>query len=71
MQTDLHRVIRTQKLTDDHCQVRCSYSISVVDIDDVLLVLHLPDPARSQIYTQRWHRTSGPKASQPPRECQL
>jgi mitogen-activated protein kinase 1/3 len=21
MQTDLHRVIRTQKLTDDHCQV--------------------------------------------------
>ncbi|SRR6266446_1815936 len=22
MQTDLHRVIRTQKLTDDHCQVR-------------------------------------------------
>jgi mitogen-activated protein kinase 1/3 len=22
MQTDLHRVIRTQQLTDDHCQVR-------------------------------------------------
>jgi mitogen-activated protein kinase 1/3 len=22
MQTDLHRVIRTQKLTEDHCQVR-------------------------------------------------
>ncbi len=22
MQTDLHRVIRTQHLTDDHCQVR-------------------------------------------------
>lgn len=24
MQTDLHRVIRTQQLTDDHCQVRVS-----------------------------------------------
>ena len=24
MQTDLHRVIRTQQLTDDHCQVRLS-----------------------------------------------
>lgn len=26
MQTDLHRVIRTQQLTDDHCQVRLSPS---------------------------------------------
>lgn len=25
MQTDLHRVIRTQQLTDDHCQVCCHF----------------------------------------------
>lgn len=27
MQTDLHRVIRTQQLTDDHCQVYGDLSI--------------------------------------------
>lgn len=34
MQTDLHRVIRTQQLTDDHCQVRT---------EDLVLVKHLSD----------------------------
>ena len=29
MQTDLHRVIRTQQLTDDHCQVRLSPFVSL------------------------------------------
>ena len=29
MQTDLHRVIRTQKLTDDHCQVRAQAFVFV------------------------------------------
>lgn len=39
MQTDLHRVIRTQKLTDDHCQVRPQTTFQVLiglDIDVIL-----------------------------------
>lgn len=29
MQTDLHRVIRTQQLTDDHCQVRSFIGVAI------------------------------------------
>lgn len=31
MQTDLHRVIRTQHLTDDHCQVQNNVYVSLND----------------------------------------
>ena len=33
MQTDLHRVIRTQKLTDDHCQVRPQTTFEVLIVE--------------------------------------
>ena len=53
MQTDLHRVIRTQQLTDDHCQVRTeegfvspSLSFHLIALP---LVLHLSGPPRAQV----------------------
>ena len=50
MQTDLHRVIRTQQLTDDHCQVRAEWFASV----DVPSDRHLD----STSYTKSSERSS-------------
>ena len=51
MQTDLHRVIRTQHLTDDHCQVRPATPISTdVYYSSVSPVLCIPDSQSTQIY---------------------
>ena len=40
MQTDLHRVIRTQQLTDDHCQVSSLAAVSLCTACS-LIVLNL------------------------------
>ena len=40
MQTDLHRVIRTQQLTDDHCQVSSLAPVSSCTARS-LIVLYL------------------------------
>lgn len=67
MQTDLHRVIRTQHLTDDHCQVS---SFPDLTVDQPLItrspfaVLRVPDPPGSEINTQRWHCSPRPQACQ-------
>ena len=38
METDMHRVIRTQELSDDHCQ----YFIYQVNSNTLLFSLHMP-----------------------------
>ena len=59
MQTDLHRVIRTQQLTDDHCQVRVQGFVWNPHLIVIRTVLHLSSPPGAQIYSQRGHCPSG------------
>lgn len=51
MQTDLHRVIRTQHLTDDHCQVSLTVRIVGYFTDlSFYPVLRLPDSSCFEDY---------------------
>ena len=60
METDMHRVIRTQDLSDDHAQVKhipCppAKTQSAVDYSEFMpphTVLYLPNPSGAQGITQ-------------------
>jgi hypothetical protein len=87
MQTDLHRVIRTQHLTDDHCQVCVQeaagksapilirfFILSIIVFFSPAfsyIVLCLPGSPRLEIYSQRGHRSSRSQACQSTTKCQL
>ena len=64
MQTDLHRVIRTQQLTDDHCQVRVEGFVWNSHLIVIPTVLRLSSPPGAQVYSQRGHRSSRFEARQ-------
>ena len=52
MQTDLHRVIRTQQLTDDHCQVRIgSFIRTEYPSDRHAAVLRISSSTGAQVYS--------------------
>ena len=55
METDMHRVIRTQDLSDDHAQVRLSDPDKprIPGLTMIILVLHLPNPPSPQGSSQR------------------
>ena len=50
METDMHRVIRTQDLSDDHAQVRLLTLTNSPNsrVDTTILVLHLPNSTSPQ-----------------------
>lgn len=54
MQTDLHRVIRTQQLTDDHCQVSLlpDARIALTDIfHPARTSIAIPEPMATHTYS--------------------
>lgn len=71
MQTDLHRVIRTQSLSDDHCQVTIPFFQSMSSPTWFFLVLHLPAPSSPQVHPQRRHRPQRPQTCKPTVKCEL
>lgn len=70
METDLHRVIRTQELSDDHCQYFI-YQVRMSLCFFVVISSFDIDTPRTESTSQCRRFTPGPQAVQPFTKCKL